>query len=195
MPTLFVVPNDDMMPDDDMMPNDDQIHDTVHLELQVLDPNGAYISCAATLTVRTDGFARIDLASEQLGEYHFEDANWWACFTRLRRGFERNGWRVLCNASRRDVCEPSGYGSGTRVDLFAFRVLAPPAGGRQTFLWLNAFAPADPDAVASMEEIDADRVAAEKAWAELQEHMRRLKVKRSEQRTEILHPAPHPVVG
>ena len=114
---------------------------------------------------------------------------------RLRRGFERNGWRVLCNAARRDICEPSGFGAGLRVDRFNFRVLVPPAGGRETFLWLNAFAPADPEAVASLEQIEADRAAAEAAWAELQEHMRLIKVARSEQPTEILEPAPHPIVG
>ena len=163
-----------------MMPNDDEIHDTVHHELQVLDPTGAFIACAATLTVYADGWAQIDLASEQLGEHRFEDGNWWACFARLRRGFERNGWRVLCNAARRDVCEPSGFGSGLRIDPFTFRVLVPPAGGRQTFLWLDAFAPADPVTVASMEQIESDRAEAEAAWADLQEHMRRLKMARSE---------------
>jgi hypothetical protein len=102
---------------------------------------------------------------------------------------------VLCNAARRDVCEPSGFGSGLRVDRFTFRVLVPPFGGRETFLWLDAFAPADPDTVASMEQIEADRAEAEAAWADLQEHMRRLKVARSEQPTFILEPSPHPVVS
>lgn len=178
-----------------MMPNDDDIHDTIHHELQVLDPIGELATCDLTLTVFADGSARIELASTQLGQYQFEDANWWACFTRLRRGFERNDWRVLCNAARRDVCEPSGFGSGLRVDPFTYRVLVPPAGGRQTFLWLDAFASADPDAVASMEQIESDRAKAEAAWADLQEHMQRVKAARSEQRTEILMRTPHPVVG
>jgi hypothetical protein len=178
-----------------MMPNDDNIHDTIRHDLQVLDPIGAFVTCEATLTVFTDGWARIELASEQLGQYQFEDVNWWACFTRLRRGFERNGWRVLCNAARRDVCEPSGFGSGLRVDPFTYRVLLPPAGGRETFLWLDAFALADPDSVASMEQIESDRAAAEAAWADLQEHMQRVKAARSEQRTELLMRMPHHIVG
>ena len=156
----------------------DDIRSTTHRDVEVLDPIGERVACQLTLTVYTDGSARIELTSERLGRYEFEDVNWWVCFTRLRIGFERNGWWVLCNAARRDVCEPSGFGSGLRLDPFTFRVLVPPAGGRQTFLWLDAFAPADPAAVGTLEQIESDRAEAEAAWENLQEHMRKLKAER-----------------
>jgi hypothetical protein len=173
-----------------MMMRTDDIRATAHSDVEVLDPIGERVSCQVALTVRADGSACIELTSTRLGRYEFEDTNWWICFTRLRLGFERNGWWVLCNAARRDVCEPSGFGSGLRVDPFAFRVLVPPSGERQTFCWLDAFAPADPASVGTLEQIEADRVEAEAAWAKLQEYMRNVKAARGEHPTELLERMP-----
>lgn len=139
----------------------DDLSMSISVGMDLLDASGTRVPCFVNMVRESDGRTVIEIESERIGRYRFEDAGWWQCFTTMRRAFERNGWRVLCNAARHDLLllpePPFDYRPPSR-----FEVVVQTDDSDLTverFLPVDPFGPARPDQIGTLVDLEAKRAA------------------------------------